>query len=221
MAKKRVEIVTEILSANDQIALENQARLKQHAIVAVNLMASPGAGKTSLILETAKTLSGRVRLGVIEGDVASTVDADKVAAAGLPVVQINTGGGCHLDAPMVRQALGALPLGEIDVLFIENVGNLICPVAFRLGADLRVMIASVPEGHDKPFKYPGIFTVVDAVVVNKMDLAPYVDFDLDALCRAVRGLNQDAEMFELSCRTGDGVASWAAWLESQWRARRG
>lgn len=220
MAKKRVEVVTEILSANDQIALENQALLKQHAIVAVNLMASPGAGKTSLILETAKALGGRARLGVIEGDVASSVDADKVAAADIPVVQINTGGGCHLDAPMIRQALAALPLNAIDILFIENVGNLICPVAFRLGEELRVMIASVPEGHDKPFKYPGIFTAVDAVIVNKIDLVPYVDFDADALRQAVRGLNQDAEMFELSCRTGDGVASWAAWLESQWRVRR-
>lgn len=220
MAKKRVEVVTDILSANDQIALENQALLKGHRILTVNLMASPGAGKTSLILQTAEALAGRVRLGVVEGDVASSVDADKVAAVNLPVVQINTGGGCHLDAPMIRQALGALPLDEIDVLFIENVGNLICPVAFRLGEELRVMIASVPEGHDKPFKYPGIFTVVDAVVINKMDLAPYVDFDLDTLQQAIRGLNRDAEMFQLSCRTGDGVASWAAWLESRWRAQR-
>jgi hydrogenase nickel incorporation protein HypB len=220
MTGRKVEVVTEILSANDQIALENQALLKAHGIVTVNLMASPGAGKTSLILQTARALEGRARLGVIEGDVASRVDADKVAAASIPVVQINTGGGCHLDGPMVRDALKSLPLDDIDIMFIENVGNLICPVGFQLGEDLRVMVASVPEGDDKPYKYPGIFTAVDAVVINKMDLAPYVDFDLSALHVAIRGLNRRASIFELSCRTGEGVGPWTDWLEAQWRAQR-
>lgn len=214
---KKVEVVTQILNANDQIAAENSALLQSRKIVAVNLMASPGAGKTSLILQTARALAGRVRLGVIEGDIASRIDADKVAAAGIPVVQINTGGTCHLDAPMIRQALASLPLDEIDVLFVENVGNLICPVEFRLGEGLRVMIASVPEGDDKPFKYPGIFTAVDAVVINKMDLAPYVEFDLSALREAIRGLNREAAVFEVSCRTGEGIADWADWLEARWR----
>lgn len=217
---QKVEVVTDILNANDQIAQENAATLKAHGIVTVNLMASPGAGKTSLILQTARALDGRLRLGVIEGDVASRIDADKVAAAGIPVVQINTGGACHLDAPMIRQALRALPMDEIDLLVVENVGNLICPVEFRLGETLRVMIASVPEGHDKPYKYPGIFTAVEAVVINKMDLAPYVDFDLKALREAIRGMNARAEIFEVSCRTGEGIGPWAEWLWAQWQAHR-
>ncbi len=217
---KKVEVVTDIMSANDQIAQENAETLRAHGILTVNLMASPGAGKTSLILETARALDGRLRLGVIEGDVASRIDADKVAAAGIPVVQINTGGACHLDAPMIRQALRALPLDEIDLLIVENVGNLICPVEFRLGETLRVMIASVPEGHDKPYKYPGIFTAVEAVVINKMDLAPYVDFDLGALHEAIRGMNPRAEIFEVSCRTGEGIGRWAEWLWAQWQAYR-
>ncbi|MBC7258847.1 MAG: hydrogenase nickel incorporation protein HypB [Chloroflexi bacterium] len=217
---RKVEVVTDILNANDQIAQENAATLKAHGILSVNLMASPGAGKTSLILQTARALNGRLRLGAIEGDVASRVDADKVAAAGIPVVQINTGGACHLDAPMIRQALRALPLDEIDLLIVENVGNLICPVEFRLGEALRVMIASVPEGHDKPYKYPGIFTAVEAVVINKMDLAPYVEFDLTALREAIRGMNRDAAIFEVSCRTGEGIGEWAEWLWGQWQARR-
>ncbi len=215
---RKVQVVTEILSANDQIAQDNAATLREHGILAVNLMASPGAGKTSLILQTARALDGRLRLGVIEGDVASRIDADKVAEAGIPVVQINTGGACHLDAPMIRQALRSLPLDQIDVLIVENVGNLICPVEFRLGEALRVMIASVPEGHDKPYKYPGIFTAVEAVVINKMDLAPYVDFDLKALREAIRGLNRDAAIFEVSCRTGEGIDRWADWLWVQWQA---
>lgn len=217
---RKVEVVTDILSANDQIAQENAATLQSRGILTVNLMASPGAGKTSLILQTARALDGRLRLGVIEGDVASRIDADKVAAAGIPVVQINTGGACHLDAPMIRQALRALPLDEIDVLIVENVGNLICPVEFRLGETLRVMIASVPEGHDKPYKYPGIFTAVEAVVINKMDLAPYVDFDLGALREAIAGMNPRAEIFEVSCRTGEGIDRWADWLWAQWQAHR-
>lgn len=217
---RKVEVVTDILSANDQIAQENAATLQSRGILTVNLMASPGAGKTSLILQTARALDGRLRLGVIEGDVASRIDADKVAAAGIPVVQINTGGACHLDAPMIRQALRALPLDDIDVLIVENVGNLICPVEFRLGETLRVMIASVPEGHDKPYKYPGIFTAVEAVVINKMDLAPYVDFDLGALREAIGGMNPRAEIFEVSCRTGEGIDRWADWLWAQWQAQR-
>jgi hydrogenase nickel incorporation protein HypB len=217
---RKVEVITPILNANDLVAADNQTLLKGHGIVAVNLMASPGAGKTSLILETGRALKGRMRLGVVEGDVASRIDADKVAAADIPVIQINTGGECHLEALTVQKALGALPLVEIDLLFIENVGNLICPVEFRLGESIRVAIASVPEGDDKPYKYPGIFTAVQAVVVNKIDLTPYVDFSLDALRKGIRELNPQAPIFELSCRTGEGIAPWADWLESAWRGLR-
>jgi hydrogenase nickel incorporation protein HypB len=216
---RKVEVITQILNANDLTAQENRALLKSHRILAVNLMASPGAGKTSLILQTAKVLAGRPRLGVIEGDVASRIDADKVASANIPVVQINTGGECHLDALTVQKALKGLPLREIDILFIENIGNLICPVEFQLGEELRVVIAGVPEGDDKPYKYPGIFTAVDAAVLNKIDLSPYVDFNLEALRQGIVHLNPKAKLFELSCRTGEGVGSWAGWLESRWQGQ--
>jgi len=214
---RKVEVITQILNANDLTAKENQMLLKSHHILTVNLMASPGAGKTSLILQTAKALSGRARLGVIEGDVASRIDADKVASADIPVIQINTGGECHLEALTVQKALKTLPLDEIDILVIENVGNLICPVEYRLGEEIRVVVASVPEGDDKPYKYPGIFTAVNAVVLNKIDLAPYVDFKRDAMREGVVRLNPTATIFELSCRTGEGIGTWADWLESQWK----
>jgi hydrogenase nickel incorporation protein HypB len=215
---RKVEVITQILNANDVTARENEALLKDRHILTVNLMASPGAGKTSLILQTAKALAGRARLGVIEGDVASRIDADKVASADIPVIQINTGGECHLDALTVQKALKTIPLAEIDMLIIENVGNLICPVEYRLGEAIRVVVASVPEGDDKPYKYPGIFTAVDAVVLNKIDLAPYVEFKRDALREGVVRLNPRAAMFELSCRTGEGIAAWADWLESHWKS---
>jgi hydrogenase nickel incorporation protein HypB len=217
---KKIEVITRIMNANDLVARENGDLLKNHHILAVNLMASPGAGKTSVILQTAKALSNRVRLGVIEGDVASHIDADKVASADLPVVQINTGGECHLDALTVQKALRTLPLRDMDILFIENIGNLICPVEFQLGEQIRVAVASVPEGDDKPYKYPRIFTAVNGIIVNKIDLIPYVDFDRDGMRRAIVRLNQKAEIFELSCRTGDGLERWAAWLENQWRIRK-
>jgi hydrogenase nickel incorporation protein HypB len=208
----RVPIVQRILSANDQIASENRTTLNQHGLLVLNLMASPGAGKTSLILRTIEALRERLRIGIIEGDIASSVDADRVAATGIPVVQINTGGQCHLDATMVQRALGRLPLAEMDLLVIENVGNLICPVDFQLGQDLDVMIASVPEGDDKPYKYPGIFTAVDAIIVNKIDLLPYVHFDTPAFRRTVLGMNPDVSVFEVSCETGQGIEDWARWV---------
>jgi hydrogenase nickel incorporation protein HypB len=203
------------MSANDKVALENRRLLQEHGVVAVNVMASPGAGKTSLILRTIAALAGRLRVGVIEGDVAGRVDADKVAETGTPVVQINTGGGCHLDAPQVQVALHQLPLEDLDLLFIENVGNLICPTGFALGEQIKMMIANVPEGHDKPIKYPGMFTAVDALVLNKVDLMPYVDFDLDAFRTAVRALNSDAPIFEISCTTGEGIEAWVEWLAAR------
>ena len=215
MPSEVLPVVEKILSANDRIALENRKLLDRHGIVAVNVMASPGAGKTSLILRSIEALQGRLRAGVIEGDVAGRVDADKVAETGTPVVQINTGGGCHLDAPQVQSALKQLPLDEIDLLFIENVGNLICPTGFALGEHVNMLIANVPEGHDKPIKYPSMFAAVDALILNKIDLMPYIDFDLEAFRTAVRALNADAPLFEVSCKTGEGIEAWAEWLLTQ------
>lgn len=217
MSPEILPVVEKILSANDLIALENRKLLDEHSIVAVNVMASPGAGKTSLILRSIEALRGSLRVAVIEGDVAGRVDADKVAETGTPVVQINTGGGCHLDAPQVQSALKQLPLDQIDLLFIENVGNLICPTGFALGEHVNMMIANVPEGHDKPVKYPGMFAAVDALILNKIDLMPYIDFDPEAFRTAVRALNPDAPLFEVSCKTGEGIAMWAEWLLSQCR----
>ncbi|MDY0020086.1 MAG: hydrogenase nickel incorporation protein HypB, partial [Anaerolineae bacterium] len=168
-ADRRVPVVQNILSANDQAAEDNRAHLQEHGIVGINIMSSPGAGKTTLLMATIAALDGKARIGVIEGDVASQVDADKIASTGTPVVQINTGGGCHLDAPMVHRGLHALPLDEMNLLFIENVGNLICPVSFDLGQTYNIGLLSVPEGHDKPYKYPAIFEAVDLVVVTKSD----------------------------------------------------
>jgi hydrogenase nickel incorporation protein HypB len=205
-------IVEGILSANDRIAAENRRLLDKNRVRAINVMASPGAGKPTLILRSIEPLRDTLRVGVIEGDVAGRVDADKVAATGTPVVQINTGGGCHLDAPQVQAALEQLPLADLDLLFIENVGNLICPSGFALGEHTRIMIAHVPEGHDKPIKYPGMFTVVQAVVLNKTDLKPYIDFDEDAFRTAIHALNADAPIFALSCKTGAGLDDWVDWL---------
>ena len=208
-------VVEKILSANDLLAAENRRLLDTHQVTAINVMASPGAGKTSLILHAIEALPERLRVGVIEGDVAGRVDADKIAATGAPVVQINTGGGCHLDAPQVRSALQQLLLDEIDLLFIENVGNLICPTGFALGEHVNMMIANVPEGHDKPIKYPAMFSEVDAIVLNKIDLLPYIDFDLPAFRTAVRALNSEAPIFELSCKTEEGLEAWLEWLSQQ------
>jgi len=204
-----------ILSANDQIASQNRQLLDQHGIRMINLMASPGSGKTSLILRTIEALRGRVRIGVIEGDIASSIDADRVAARAVPVVQINTGGQCHLDATMVSRALTRLPLEDLDVILVENVGNLVCPVDFHLGEGLNVVITSVPEGDDKPYKYPAMFLAVDAIVINKLDLLPYVHFDADSFCKLTTGMNHDVRIFRVSCETGHGIAEWAKWIAQQ------
>ncbi|MBI3942054.1 MAG: hydrogenase nickel incorporation protein HypB [Chloroflexi bacterium] len=208
----KIPVVKEILSANDQIAAENHARFQAANLCVINLMASPGAGKTSVILATVANLPQDVHPGVIEGDLASSIDTDIILSRGIPAVQINTGGGCHLDAPMIRTALPQLPLNQIDLLFIENVGNLVCPANFALGADLAVVVASVPEGHDKPYKYPGIFATADAVILNKADLLPVFDFDQPYFQRGLTMLNPGTPLFPLSCRTGAGMEAWIAWL---------
>jgi hydrogenase nickel incorporation protein HypB len=213
--KRTIPIIENILSANDRVADENRARLDSASVFAINLMASPGAGKTSLILATLEALAGRLRLGVIEGDLAGSIDADKAAAAGIPAVQINTGGECHLDAVMVHSALDSLPLARIDLLIVENVGNLVCPAAFRLGTHLNLLIASIPEGDDKPYKYPGMYRGVQALVINKTDLLPYVPFNMDYFRRGVEALNPGLATFALSCRTGEGMPAFADWLAAQ------
>ena len=206
----RIPVVEQITKANDLLARTNRKRLEQNGIFGLNVMASPGAGKTSLIERTVPALQGTLRVGVIEGDAASTIDAERAAAAGALSVQINTGGSCHLEASMVQSALDQLPLEELDLLIVENVGNLICPAAFDLGTHRNVLIASVPEGDDKPYKYPRMYRGVDVLVLNKTDLLPYVPFDRERFLRGVAALNEDVRTFELSCRTGEGLEPWLA-----------
>jgi len=212
---KRVPVVEEILSANDQLAAANRARLDAAGVFAINLMASPGAGKTSLITRTVEALRGEFRIGAVDGDIATTIDADRIAVLGVPTVQINTGGNCHLDAVMLQSALPQLVLEELDLLIIENVGNLVCPASFKLGSHRSVLIASVPEGDDKPYKYPVMYRGVDAVVLNKMDVLAAFEFDVDYFHRGVEALNPGLAFFPLSCKTGEGMDGWLAWLRDE------
>ncbi len=209
----RVPVVQKLLTANEQVAADNREYFAARHVTVINIMASPGAGKTTLLLATIAALP-ELRIGVIEGDVASQVDADKIAETGTPVVQINTGGACHLDAPMIRRAMPELPLDDLDVLFIENVGNLICPVSFDLGQSYNVGLISLPEGDDKPYKYPAIFEAVDLVLVTKLDLRPYLDFNLDRFTELVHGLNPDAPVLCLSAKTGEGLGEWLRWVKT-------
>jgi hydrogenase nickel incorporation protein HypB len=212
---KILTIHEDILGANKEKARRNQDRLDKHGILTVNVMSSPGAGKTSLILQTINRLKPKIRVAVIEGDVASRIDADKVHQQGVPVIQINIPGGCHLDANMTENALNNLPLDEIDLLLIENVGNLICPAEFDLGEHKKVMLLSLPEGDDKPYKYPLMFTEADVVLVNKLDLLPYLDFQLNHFCEGINGLNPSVKIFQVSCKTGEGLEQWFSWLLDQ------
>jgi len=217
MNEKRVTIVEKILSENDRLADENHRRINHSNTYSINLMASPGAGKTSFILATIHALLDEaIQIGVIEGDTAPvTIDSDKISAAGMPAVQVNTGGQCHLDSLMIESALAQLPLEEIDLLIIENVGNLICPAAFDLGTHSNIVISSVPEGDDKPYKYPNIYRGLDVLIINKIDLLPYLDFDMDYFQKGVEMLNPGLETFALSCKTGEGLDNWLQWLRSK------
>lgn len=215
MSNRTVSIVEGILSANDRLAAQNRAVLDAAGVYAINIMASPGAGKTTFILKTLEALRGRLRLGVIEGDLATSIDADKAAAAGMPAVQINTGGDCHLDAVMLSSALPALPLQDLDLLVVENVGNLVCPASFALGTHLNILIASIPEGDDKPYKYPGMYRGVQALIISKIDLLPYVPFNMEYFRQGVEILNPGLQTFPLSARTGEGMDAWADWLVAQ------
>jgi hydrogenase nickel incorporation protein HypB len=221
--KTNIPIVQNILSANDQIALQNRQVLDAHKVFSLNCMASPGSGKTSFIIQTIRKMSGLARIGVVEGDTAPvTIDADKVNAAGVSTTQatqINTGGDCHLDAIMLSQGLASLDLNLLDLMIVENVGNLVCPAAFQLGTHRNVLIASIPEGDDKPYKYPAMYRSVDVLILNKMDLQPYVDFNMQYYLDGVRMLNPDLIHFPVSCRTGEGIDDWIDWLKQQIPAR--
>ncbi len=210
-----IDIREEILSDNQELAGQIRERLQRRGVFMLNLMSSPGAGKTSLILRTLSALGDGVRIGVIEGDIDSTVDAETVSRRGVPAVQLRTGGFCHLDAPMIEKALGELDLAALDCIIIENVGNLVCPAEFDTGAQKRAMILSVPEGDDKPLKYPLMFSVCDALVVNKIDYLGTSDFDLEHLRERVYTLNPAIRIFPVSCKTGAGVSEWTGWLKEQ------
>jgi hydrogenase nickel incorporation protein HypB len=209
---KNILVVEKILSANDRIAAENREIFNAAGVKAFNFMASPGAGKTSLIEQTIMHLLPSMKLAVIDGDIATNIDADRAQAAGAYAVQINTGGECHLDAVMINSALKQMNLRRIDAIIIENVGNLVCPASFQLGSHKSVLVASVPEGDDKPYKYPTMYRGVDALVINKIDLLPYVPFDMDYFRKGVEILNPDLVTFPLSCKTGEGLESWIEWL---------
>ena len=212
----RVPIVENILNANDHLAIENRARLESAGVFSINIMASPGAGKASLIEQTLPRLKDKLRVAVVDGDIATSIDADRAAQAGAQAaIQVNTGGDCHLDAVMLRGALNQLDLTQFDLLIVENVGNLVCPASFKLGTHKSVLIASIPEGDDKPYKYPGMYRGVDALVINKIDLLPYVPFRMDYFEHGVEVLNPGVVTFPLSAKTGEGMDAWMDWIMTQ------
>jgi len=212
MSVKILTIKEDILGANTENAKGNQELVDKHHILMINITSSPGAGKTSLIMQTIGRLKEKARMAVIEGDIASSIDADKVSGEGIPAIQINTAGACHLDANMIRKALDNLDLDHTDLIVIENVGNLICPAEFALGAHKQVLILSVPEGDDKPHKYPLMFTQADVILINKTDVLPHFDFDMSAFSKAVSGLNPAAAVYPISAKTGEGLEQWFSWL---------
>jgi hydrogenase nickel incorporation protein HypB len=216
-----IEVKEEILADNTKLAAEVRERLRKTKTMLLNLMSSPGSGKTSLILQTVEGLKGAMRLGVIEGDIDSTVDAEKVAARGIPAIQLRTGGFCHLDATMVTRGIDAMAVNEFDLVIIENVGNLVCPAEFDTGAHKNVMILSVPEGDDKPLKYPLMFSICDLLLVNKIDYLSLSDFDIAALRKRVLALNPRITILEVSCKTGAGIEGWIDWLKGEVAAFKG
>ena len=210
-----IEVLEGIFDANEIIARKNRAMLDECGAFMVNVMASPGAGKTSFIMRTLSGVSGDLQCAVIEGDIAGKVDSEKIAATGVQAIQINTGGSCHLEAKQINTALERLDMEGVELVIVENVGNLVCPAEFKLGEDLKVMILSVAEGHDKPLKYPLMFSESDVLIVNKIDLIPHTDFEMDTLEDTVLKMNPKIAIFKMSCRTGEGVSDWTAWLK--WR----
>ena len=210
-----IDLSRPILARNEELAAVNRRSFSDAGVFVVDLMASPGAGKTSTILATIDALRDRYRIAVIEGDIASKVDAEKVKAHGIPAVQINTGGACHLESDMIQRAAAALPMDDLDLIIVENVGNLVCPTEFDLGENAKVMILSVPEGHDKPYKYPAIFSRAEAIILNKYDTLPVFDFDEAEFREVVGKLNGRAPIFPISATKGDGVRAWTDWLSAR------
>ncbi len=215
-----ISIERKLLEANDDVAAELRKQFTAAQTLVLNLISSPGAGKTTLLERTLTALKGEFSMAVVEGDLMTDNDARRVAATGAQAVQINTKGGCHLDAKMVRESLKQLQLDGVDILFIENVGNLVCPVEFDVGEDAKIALLSVTEGDDKPEKYPLLFELSEAMVLNKVDLLPYLDFDVDRAEKFSRALNKDIDIIRVSCRTGEGLEEWLNWLRSRVQAKK-
>jgi hydrogenase nickel incorporation protein HypB len=216
----KISVVKNILEANERIAQENRALFDEKRLTVFNLMSSPGAGKTSLLEKTIEALNGELRLGVIEGDIQSSQDAERIARKGIPVVQINTGGACHLDGNMIRDTFHGFNFDEMDLLVVENVGNLVCPAEFNVGEDFKAMILSVTEGDDKPAKYPLMFHESKVLLINKTDLLPYLDVSMEEIRREALKVNPKLTIFEISCKTGEGLDAWFGWLKEQVKAKR-
>lgn len=211
----KIDMKQPILDKNDRLAQENRQLFKEKGVFVLDLLASPGSGKTSTILATIEALRDEFNIAVIEGDIASSVDAERISAQGIAAVQINTGGACHLESSMIRRACDALDLGNLDLIIVENVGNLVCPTDFDLGESCKVMILSVPEGDDKPLKYPGVFQAAEAIILNKVDTMPVFNFNEEAFNGAVAQLNPKAPIFRISATKADGVEEWADWLRKK------
>jgi hydrogenase nickel incorporation protein HypB len=208
----KVSVVKNVLAANDRIAADNRELFDKNKVYVINLMSSPGAGKTSLVERTILALRDKYKIGVIEGDIQDTYDADRIAKLDIPVVQINTGGACHIDGNMIREALPTFDLSKTDLLIVENVGNLVCPAEFKIGENVKIMLLSTPEGADKPAKYPLMFQESAALLINKIDLMSYVDFDLEKAKRDALSLHKDLKIFEVSCKAATGLDAWITWL---------
>ncbi len=211
----KISVVRDILEANDRIAQQNKDLFDENKLLVINLMSSPGAGKTSLLERSISALKEDLRIGVIEGDIQSSQDAERIAQTGIPVVQINTGGACHLDGNMIRDTFGEFSFKDLDLLVVENVGNLVCPAEFKVGEDFKAMILSVTEGDDKPAKYPLMFHESSVLLINKIDLLPYVDCSVEKIKEDARKINPDLAIFEISCKTGEGLESWYNWIRER------
>ena len=216
----KISVVKNILEANDRIAQQNRSLFDEYNLTVMNLMSSPGAGKTSLLERTIQALKDDISLGVIEGDIQSSQDAERIARVGIPVVQINTGGACHLDGNMIRDTFPELSLPDLDLLVVENVGNLVCPAEFKVGEDFKAMILSVTEGDDKPAKYPLMFHESSVLLINKIDLLPYVDCTVERVREEALKINPNMSIFEISCKTGQGLDAWYEWLKQEVRTRK-
>ena len=216
----KISVVKDILEANDRIAMENRNIFSEHNLLVFNLMSSPGAGKTTLLERTISALKGEIRIGVIEGDIQSSHDAERIAQGGVPVVQINTGGACHLDGNMIRDTFASFDFSELDLLVVENVGNLVCPAEFQVGEDFKAMILSVTEGDDKPSKYPLMFHESKVLIINKIDLLPYLDCSLEKIRDEAMKVNPNLVVFEVSCKTGEGLEPWYSWLKTEIKAKK-